>query len=65
MKRTIEVSAVHLRKEGDKVIVAVEVYGKWQDIIVELSSAPFSHICESGGILSAVERRNKEASDGN
>lgn len=53
--RTIEISAVHLHKEGDKVIVAVEVNRRWVDIITEHSSAPFSHICEAAGIQSRIE----------
>lgn len=38
--------AVWLRREGDYVIVAVEVDGKWHDVIREWWDSSFSHIWE-------------------
>ena len=37
---------IWLRREGDTVIVAIEVDGKWIDIIHEVADSPFSHIWE-------------------
>lgn len=61
---TIQISAVHLRKEADKVIVAVEVDGKWVDIIKEHASAPFSHICEAGGINARIVAHHTPTTNG-
>lgn len=41
--------AVHLFRDGDYTVVAVEVKrGEWIEIIRERSDSPFSHIWEGG-----------------
>lgn len=54
MADTVQVSGVHLKRIGDKAIVAVEVDGRWVDIIEEYYDGSFSHICEPGGIRARV-----------
>jgi hypothetical protein len=49
-QQPIPVSGVWLRKEGVSTIVAVEIDGKWIDVIVERSQHAFSHIVEPDGI---------------
>lgn len=50
------VSGVWLRRIGDKAIVAVEIRGKWIDVITEDIDGNFSHIVEPNGIRSAAKR---------
>jgi hypothetical protein len=55
MKQTVEISGVWLRRSGDSIIVAVELDGKWHDVITENQDANFSHITEPSSILAAAE----------
>jgi hypothetical protein len=56
----ILISGVWLRKEGERVIVAVEFGGKWIDVITEHAEGAFSHIVEPGGILEGVRILNRQ-----
>ena len=47
---------IRLRREGDFVIVSVEVDGQWREVIREFWDSPFSHIWE--GHLSREENSN-------
>lgn len=51
----VPISGVWLRRVGDKVIVSVEIDGRWRDVIVEFYDGQFSHIVETSGIESAQE----------
>jgi hypothetical protein len=54
------ISGVWLREEGERVIVAVEIEGKWIDVITEHKEGPFSHIVESGDIIEGVRILSRE-----
>ena len=56
----VTVRGVWLRKEGERVIVAVEIEGKWIDVITERADSAFSHIVEPGGILEGVRILSRE-----
>jgi hypothetical protein len=56
----VTVSGVWLRKTGGCVIVAVEIEGKWIDVITERADSAFSHIVEPGGILEGVRILNRQ-----
>jgi hypothetical protein len=58
-QQPIPVSGVWLRKEGERVIVAVEIEGKWIDVITEREEGPFSHIVEPDGIREGVRVLNR------
>ena len=49
MRTWITVSAVWLRRSGDKVQVLVECEGGWVLAIEEYADANFSHIAEGNG----------------
>lgn len=51
VRGSVPISGVWLRREGDYVIVCVEVDGKWVQAIKEHHDGNFSHICEAAGIL--------------
>lgn len=53
-KEPVPVTAVHLVRIGDHVIVNVEVGGQWVEIIREHHEGSFSHICEAGGIQARI-----------
>jgi len=53
-KEPMPVTAVHLVRIGDHVIVNVEVGGQWVEIIREHHEGSFSHICEAGGIRARI-----------
>lgn len=55
--RTVPITGVHLWTEGDDIAVSVESNGNWTRIIREHcpTDHAISHICEVGGIKSAVE----------
>lgn len=52
----ISITGVHLYTVGERVIVAIEVDGKWTPIIEERAESigPISHICEPGGMRRAL-----------
>ncbi len=54
---TISVSGVWLRRVGDNAVVAVEIDGRWRDVIIERSEGNFSHIVEVSGIAKATEAK--------
>lgn len=55
----IRISAVHLHGGGAlPLTVAIEVDGKWVPVIVE-SGTNISHICETGGLRTAIEKARK------
>lgn len=49
-KQRVSITAVWLRREGERAIVALEISGQWVDVISEFIDSPFSHIVEYGGI---------------
>ena len=53
MKKTVEVSAIMLRNQGDYFIVEAEIDGKWIEIIREFVpyEGPVLHIAKAAGIL--------------
>lgn len=55
-KAPIGVTAIWLKRLGDKVVVEAEVEGRWVEIISEHHDGSYSHIAESGGIMNAVLR---------
>lgn len=52
-------NALHLRAEGEHVILEIEVNGKWVQLIKERMDSAFSHIIEPAGIQVRVEALNK------
>ncbi len=54
----VPVTGVHLKRIGEYVIVAVEVDGRWVDVIKEFHDGNFSHIVEPLGIKYAAEKAN-------
>ena len=54
-KTSTAISAIWLRRVGDHAIVAVEIDGKWRDVITEFIDCPFSHIAEASRIRDAKE----------
>jgi hypothetical protein len=46
----VPVTGVHLKRVGNRAVVAVEIDGKWVDIIEEHYEGNFSHICEPSGM---------------
>lgn len=53
-KEPVPITAVHLVRIGEHVIVNVEVGGQWVEIIREHHEGSFSHICEAGGINARI-----------
>jgi hypothetical protein len=51
-------NALHLRAEGDNVILEIEVNGKWVLLIKERMDSPFSHIIEPLGIQRQIEKQS-------
>lgn len=49
-RETVPITGVWLRREGDYVLVCVEVDRKWVQVIKEHHDGSFSHICEPAGI---------------
>jgi hypothetical protein len=52
----VAVTGVHLKRVGDRAVVAVEIDGRWVDIIEECYDGNFSHICEPSGIRGRADR---------
>jgi hypothetical protein len=53
-------NAIHLYREGDHAIVAVEIEGKWVPVIREFIDSPFSHIVEPAGMQRCISRSLNE-----
>jgi hypothetical protein len=47
---TPEITAVWLKRLGDRVLVEAEIGGRWVPLIEEHFDGAFSHIIETGGI---------------
>jgi hypothetical protein len=54
-QQPVAVSGIHLMRLGDHVVVAVEIGGKWIEVIREWHDGSFSHIVEPDGIRRAIE----------
>lgn len=55
-------NAIHLYRNGDYAIVAVEIDGRWIEVIREFIDSNFSHIVEPEGIArAAAKQRAKES----
>ena len=52
----VKYAPIWLVREGDSVLVKIEVGGKWITIIREHYDGSFSHIVESNGIESAIKK---------
>lgn len=53
----MNLGAIMLVKEGDYTIVKMEIRkGKWIELIKELSDRAFSHIIETNGINTKIEK---------
>lgn len=52
---TQQFNALHLRAEGDCVVLEIESNGKWVQLIKEKLDSPFSHIIEPAGIQNAIK----------
>src|SRR5690606_17473032 len=52
-KEPVGVTAIWLKNIGEHVIVEAEIGGKWVEIIRERADGAYSHIVESGGIMSS------------
>lgn len=50
MTEPLPVTAIWLRREGDKAIVLAEIGGDWIPLIEEHLEGNFSHIIEQAGI---------------
>jgi hypothetical protein len=53
----ILIGAIHLRREGESVIVSVEYAGRSFEVIREHYDSNFSHIVEALGIAAAIRGR--------
>jgi hypothetical protein len=53
-KSSIAYPPIHLWTDLTYVYVAVQVEGKWIEVIKEFRDSPFSHIVEPGGIAERV-----------
>jgi len=51
-------NALHLFAEGEHAVLAIEVNGKWIELIRERLDSPFSHIIEPLGIKRIVEEKD-------
>ena len=56
----IAISGIHLARNGDHAIVAIEVEGRWIEVIREFAEGPFSHIVEPEGMRRALRETDKE-----
>lgn len=57
--KTIEIQGIHLHRRGGesgpaKVVVSVQILGRWVDVIEEPVDGNFSHIVEPSGIYAAA-----------
>lgn len=50
------ISAIRLKREGEKVLVSIEVDGRWFVIISEPHDSAFSHTVEAPEMLAAAKR---------
>lgn len=57
MSDKVEISGVHLSTVGEHVIVAVEIQGKWIEVIRERKDNAYSHIVEGPGITTAASHQ--------
>ena len=57
----MNISAVWLRREGDEIVVEVEIGKRFVEVIRENGDAPISHIVEESGIAKAVSRQGQIA----
>lgn len=56
MSDKVEISAIHLSTVGEHVLVAVEIQGKWIEIIRERKDNAYSHIVEAHAIEHSARR---------
>lgn len=64
MADKVEISAVHLSTIGDHVHVALEINGKWVEVIREAKDNAYSHIVEASGIEQAsIEAKTTRANN--
>jgi hypothetical protein len=54
MTTLVCISGIHLKRIGDRAVVAVEYNGQWVDVISERLDGQFSHIVEPNGIFAAL-----------
>jgi hypothetical protein len=52
-------NAIHLYRDGDHAVVAIEVDRQWVILIKEYIDSPFSHIIEPSGIQRCVDEARK------
>jgi hypothetical protein len=52
-QKSMDISALWIRKEGDSVVMLFERDGKWHEACREKLDGQFSHIVEYSGMLSA------------
>jgi hypothetical protein len=56
MQEPVSVQGIHLFRNGDHVVVSVEIEGRWVEVIREWHDGAFSHIVEPNGIRRAAEK---------
>ena len=49
-QKPLAIEGLWLRREGDKVIVLVQIDGQWTEVIRESAEGPFSHTVAPNGI---------------
>ena len=59
-KEPVPVTAVHLVRIGDRVIVKAEIGSRWVEIIREHHEGSFSHICEASSMRSRLAVAEKD-----
>jgi hypothetical protein len=54
-------NAIHLYRDGDYVVVSVEVEKHWVPVIREFIGSPFSHIVEPSGIQRCAYEQKRQS----
>lgn len=52
-------NALHLRAEGEFVLLEMEINKEWVTLIKERLDSPFSHIIEGLGIENAIKKSHQ------
>lgn len=60
--QSVEISAIHLVRIGDDVIVKAESGGQWIEVIREFHDGSFSHIVVDAGMQAIMDGRSEPES---
>lgn len=60
-EETVCISGLYLRRQGGKIIVTVEIDGRWVDVITESVDGEISHNVYPSGIHKALQGSRPDA----